>query len=287
MYTRSKEKGKKMSLQDLVDKLQNYYNEIQQYQDTDLVKFKEIMAEFRQFLNESQSVESGRMVAFNNLITNDNKNYLKYKIEFTQAENYFERIVELDENEKVIAQQHGNISINNFNNYLTDEFNKLFYNDVKIEIEKLRPYLSDKFIMVGCGSLPITLLVYCKQFPNISFIGIDNSAEAIKKAVDLKNSLKVSNLSFDIVDGLNYDYRDVKTIFVANTVIPKMNVLRQIAMSAKPGTTIIIRVPVLAGNLLSEDVIYDSIPRINRIVEFQSENDTDDTLYSLLVLRVD
>ena len=66
-----------------------------------------------------------------------------------------------------------------------------------------------------------------------------------------------------------------------------MNVLRQIAMSAKPGTTIIIRVPVLAGNLLSEDVIYDSIPRINRIVEFQSENDTDDTLYSLLVLSVD
>lgn len=275
-----------MSLSDLIKKLQEFYDEIEKVQDTDTTKFKETMVRFREFLKDSLFVENGRVAAFNHLITNSQE-YLKFKVKFTHAENFFERIIELDENENIISKVQQYPEVKNIESYLTDEFNKLFYNDVKIEIKRLNSYLSNKnFVMVGCGSLPITLLAFCNEYPDMSFIGIDNSSEAVRKALDIKRCFGIRNLHFDIVDGENYDYIDSDTIFVANTVIPKIKVLRQIAMSAKSGTKIIIRVPVLSGNLLSEDVIYNSIPRIHYLTQISPDNNTDDMLYNLLVLEL-
>lgn len=279
-------RGTTNPVNDLTSKLQNYYNSIDTSQDKSLEDFKKAIKNLREFLKTTTSVKSGYFSAMNHLICNS-QDYRKFKVKFTHAENFFERMVELDENENFLSKTNGTVEVDKIYDYLTDEFNKLFYKDVEIEIEKIKSYLSTKnFVMVGCGSLPITLLVFCAKYPEMSFIGIDNSPEAIRKAIDLKLKLNIKNLSFNIIDGMNYDYKDATTIFVANTVVAKMHVLKQIAMSAKSGTKIIIRVPELAGNLLSEDVIYNSIPRIQLLTQIDPDEKTDDLLYKLLVLEV-
>lgn len=275
------------TLNNLVTILNNYYDSLNDSQDSNLEEFKNEMVSLRKFLQDSLSVNNGYTTAFNHLIQNSSE-YLKFKIMFTHSENFYERIIELDENEKVISDFNNEISINNLETYLTNEFNKLFLKDVQIEISKLDKYINscNTFVMVGCGCLPITLLEFCEKYKNVSFIGIDNSSEAIRKAINLKEKFKTNNLSFNIVDGLNYDYKDTDVVFVANTVVPKNDVLRQIAMSAYSKTRIIIRVPVLSGNLLSEDVKYNCIPRIKLLEEFSSDSPTDDLLYKLLVLEI-
>lgn len=280
-----------MSLTDLKKKLNQYCDNLEKYQDSDFGAFKHTMIDFRKFLMDSLSTRTHRITAFNYLINEDN-DYYKFKVKFTHAENFFERHIELAENESVcqqIRQQHNKrIQLNELQKYLTDDFNKLFFNDVKIEIEKLSEYFSQghPFVMVGCGSMPITILSYCQEYPNESFIGIDNSAEAISKAIEIKKIFNINNLHFDIIDGINYNYENARTIFVANTVIPKIKVLKQIAMSAKEKTKIIIRIPISAGKLISEDIEYNSISRIHFLKEIGPDKDTDDLLYKLLVLEV-
>lgn len=276
----------KISIDQLIDKLDGFSNEIKKYQTNNFEKFKDVMKEFRNFLNESTSAASKYAPVFNYFILNDN-NYPKYKKAFTNAENFYERIIELDENEKIVSSQEKVITLDNLGDFLSDEFNKLFLQDVNIEIEKLKEHITyDNFVMVGCGSLPITLLAFCNQYKNGKFVGIDHSSEAIKKAIEIKNKLNISNLNFDIIDGENYDYKNADTVFVANTVVHKIDILKQIAMSAKGGTRIIIRIPSYTGHLLSEDVTYINIPRITLLKEFPADEKTDDELYKLLLLEI-
>ena len=276
-----------MKPSELINELQEFSDLIDMCQDSDLITFKSTITKLRTYLQSLISVEKGYISAYNHFVQNYTEQYLKFKIKFTHAENFFERIIELDENENVIHNSENDISLNNLDSCLTDEFNKLFFNDVKIEIDKLKKYITaNNFVMVGCGSLPITLLAFCSEFPSGSFIGIDNSPEAIRKAIDIKSKFNIENLNFDIIDGMNYDYKNANTIFVANTVVPKMKVLKQIAMSAESKTKIIIRIPVMSGNLISEDVIYNSIPRIRLLEEVEPDAKTDDMLYKLLVLEI-
>lgn len=285
-YNKAYNRDGAKSLSNLISKLNVYYSAIERCQDTDLEVYKKTISELRTFLQKGLSIENGYTTAFNHLIQNSQE-YAKFKLKFTHAENFYERIIELDENENLLSLADTNISLDNLDKYLTNDFNKLFFNDVKIEISKLTEHLNGtNFVMVGCGSLPITLLSFCAQFPNMHFTGIDNSPEAIKKAIDIKTKFNITNLNFDIVDGMNYDYKDASTIFVANTVVPKIKVLKQIAMSASNNTRVFIRIPVLSGNLLSEDVSYNNIPRLHLLKELPQDDQTDDMLYKLLVLEI-
>ena len=286
MARKTNGKPEQFSLRQLIDKLNDFYDAINEYQSSDLKMFKSTMQSFRTFLQESTLVDNGYTTAFNHLIANS-KEYQRFKIKFTHAENFFERIIELEENEKIVYLSSDKMTVKILEDSLTDEFNKLFLDDVQIELSKLKTYISKgNFVMVGCGSLPITLIVFSSVYSKISFVGIDNSPEAIKKAIDLKQKFHIVNLDFNIIDGVNYDYNDVSTIFVANTVIQKNEVLKQIAMSAKSGTKIIIRNPVLSGNLLSEEVTQHNIPRIKLLEEISPDIKTDDDLYKLLVFEV-
>lgn len=65
---------------------------------------------------------------------------------------------------------------------------------------------SKNFIMVGCGSFPITLFSVCEKYRQLNSIGIDSSHEAIINAKELKNKLSYKNVSFEIIDGINYNY---------------------------------------------------------------------------------
>lgn len=101
----------------------------------------------------------------------------------------------------------------------------------------------------------------------------------------LKNKITYENMIFSIVDGINYNYSNIDTIFIANLVIPKTKVLKRIAMTCKPKTKILLRVPIMYGALLSEDVNYVSMNSFKLIDNIEPSKNTDDILYKLLVLE--
>ena len=56
-------------------------------------------------------------------------------------------------------------------------------------------------------------------------------------------------------------------------------------MTCKSGTKILLRVPVMYGSLLSEDINYTSINSFKLIENIEPSKNTDDILYKLLVLE--
>ena len=56
-------------------------------------------------------------------------------------------------------------------------------------------------------------------------------------------------------------------------------------MTCKQGTKIFLRIPVMYGSLLSEDVNYSSINSFKSIEVIEPSKTTDDILYKLLVLE--
>jgi hypothetical protein len=287
-----------MSVQDLIRHLSKYAEDLSaHYNDVDTEAFVKTMMDFRTFLkdsmllspNSTEQATAPATTAFNNLISNHKKDYFEFRNKFKHAEHNFERIIEMSDNERLLEIKGDSVALQKLHEYITNEFNRLFYTDVVREIDDLHKYFiqNHPFLMVGCGSLPTTLLLYCQKYPNERFVGIDNSAEAIYHAKKLKQQFQIANLSFDMIDGVDYNYENVSTILVANSVKPKMKVLKQIAMSAKQGTRIIIRIPHLAGNLFSEDVDYQMIPRVRRIEEiFLTHDNVDAMLFTRVVLEI-
>ena len=106
-----------------------------------------------------------------------------------------------------------------------------------------------------------------------------------KQAKQLKSKLQFDNIILKIEDGINYNYVNEDIIFIANLVIPKTKVLKRIAMTCKPGAKILIRVPIVYGSLLSEDVNYTSINSFKVVNNIEPSKNTDDILYKVLVLE--
>ena len=214
------------------------------------------MDDFRNFLKEACKLSSGYLQLFNQF--KEQEAFHKYKDFFTFCESFHERLIEIHEKENILKSSNNFSSIGE---YLSLEYNKKFYQDISNEFNKLDKYMKDSknFIMIGCGSFPITLFSVCEKYKQLNTIGIDSSPEAIINAKELKGKLKYKNVIFEIVDGINYNYINMDTIFIANLVIPKTKVLKRIAMTSKPGTKILLRVPVMYGSLLSEDAVHSQL----------------------------
>lgn len=244
--------------------------------------FLEQMDKFREFLKDACKLSSGYLHLYSQF--REQEIFYEYKDFFMICESYHERLIEIHEKENIV------ISNNNFTSiekYLSLDYNKRFYQDILNEFNKLDKYMKvgNNFIMVGCGSFPITLFTVCEKYKHLNITGIDSSHEAIINAKELKNKLLYKNVVFEIIDGINYNYRDNDTIFIANLVIPKTKVLKRIAMTCKSGTKIFLRVPIMYGSLLSEDVNYSSMNSFNLVEDIEPSKNTDDILYKLLVLE--
>ena len=250
--------------------------------DDDNNTFVKQMNEFRDFLKNSCKLSSGYLQLYNQFKEQDI--FYEYKDFFIFCESFHERLIEVHEKEHIIELRQNFSSIKD---YLSLDYNKKFYQDIAAEFEKLDKYMknSKKFVMVGCGSFPITMFVAHEKYNQLIITGIDSSSEAIINAKDLKNKLSYNNIIFTIFDGINYNYSDCDTIFIANLVIPKTKVLKRIAMTCKQGTKILLRVPILYGSLLSEDVNYTSMNSFRLIENIEPSKNTDDILYKLLVLE--
>lgn len=273
----------KKSFEDFMEEL-NIYHEflsecVNNDNNADLI---EMMNSFRDFLKKACIISNGYFDLFEQFI--QNPKYLEFRDFFMFCEAYHERLIEIKEKESLVNKK---IDISSFEKSLTLEYNKKFYQDILTEFKSLQEYMSatKKFVMVGCGSFPITLFSIAQKYQHIQSTGIDISLEAIINAKELKNKLKYSKITFDIIDGANFNYRDYDTIFIANLVIPKTEVLKRIATTCKPGTIIFMRVPVLYGNLLSEDVNYVSMNCFELIDSIEPSDMTDDILYKIIVLK--
>ncbi len=270
--------------------LDNLIGEIKAYADilSDCIKndndaeFIGFMNDFRMFLKEACIISNGYIQLFERFI--QDPQFIKFRDFFMFCEAYHERLLEIKEKEALVNKT-GNIT--NFSDHLTLEYNQKFYQDILKEFSSLQNYMvkSKRFVMVGCGSLPITLFSIAQEYKKTELTGIDNSLEAIINAKELKEKIKSKRVTFDIVDGINYDYYKFDTIFIANLVIQKTEVLKRIAMTSKPNTLVFMRVPVLYGNLLSEDVNYVSMNSLELIDSIEPSDTTDDILYKIIVLR--
>lgn len=270
--------------------LDNLIGEIKAYAEilSDCIKndndaeFIGFMNDFRKFLKEACIISNGYIQLFERFI--QDPQFIKFRDFFMFCEAYHERLLEIKEKEALVNKS-GNIT--NFSDHLTLEYNQKFYQDILKEFSSLQNYMvkSKRFVMVGCGSLPITLFSIAQEYKKTELTGIDNSLEAIINAKELKEKIKSKRVTFDIVDGINYDYYKFDTIFIANLVIQKTEVLKRIAMTSKPNTLVFMRVPVLYGNLLSEDVNYVSMNSLELIDSIEPSDTTDDILYKIIVLR--
>ncbi len=271
------------SLESLTDSIELYKLDIEDsLSKDDNVKFISLMDDFRTFLKDSCSLLTGCPQLYGQLI--NFPEYYNYKTYFTSCEGMYERLIEIQEKDNILSV---NEDLESLEDYLSLDYNKRFYNDILNEFRNIEKFIekSKKFVMIGCGSFPLTLFTIGEKFNNLNIIGIDSSPEAIINAKSLKNKLSFINVSFEILDGINYNYHSIDTIFIANLVIPKTNVLKRIAMTCQSGTTILLRTPIMYGSLLSEDVNYMELQSFKLVKEIEPNSDTDDILYKLLVLE--
>ena len=111
--------------------------------------------------------------------------------------------------------------------------------------------------MVGCGPLPATLLWLSDHHPDASYIGLDIDDDSVRAASNLFGRLGRRNVTFQLLDGKDYNYQDVDFVYVANHVSPKKNVLEKISATAGFGMQIVVREPTRTGRLFSEAVMDD------------------------------
>ena len=114
-----------------------------------------------------------------------------------------------------------------------------------------------RFMMVGCGPFPITLLRVAKECPHLPILGIDNDSKAIALASQVLRHLTLSQIELLRRQGAEYVYDQEGIIYVANLVSLKTKVLRQIAMTASLGSLVILRDPSTPGVHLAEAGITD------------------------------
>jgi cyclopropane fatty-acyl-phospholipid synthase-like methyltransferase len=127
--------------------------------------------------------------------------------------------------------------------------------------------LSDncKFLDIGCGSYPWTLLIVASE-KNWDFLGIDHDREAVKSA---KNMMERFNLSDKVkikyADALNFDFSKYDIILFSFGVEPRKEIFTNIVKTMKKDGVIIFRTTwetlnsVYGAEIIPEKLVIDNI----------------------------
>lgn len=119
-----------------------------------------------------------------------------------------------------------------------------------------------RLVMVGCGSLPVTLLHIRDRTDVPEMIGLDTDS----RAVDLVNRqvelFGMSGIRAQCSDGRHYSYEEADVVYVANLVAPKAAVLKRVADTLADGACVVLRDPFCAGELLAEKGRSSADPRL-------------------------
>lgn len=111
-----------------------------------------------------------------------------------------------------------------------------------------------RFVMIGCGQLPISALHVSDRTEVADIVCIDIRHDAVADVGYIASKLGRVNLSAEVSDGQSFDYAGTQIVYIANMVRGKDDVVARVLQTADQGVQIVVRVPVGLGRLWTEDL---------------------------------
>jgi hypothetical protein len=109
-----------------------------------------------------------------------------------------------------------------------------------------------RFVLIGCGPLPMTLYHVHDRTAVPHLIAVDVDAQAVELVTRTVLAFRLKRISTHTGAGESYDFSDADVIYVANLVRPKKTVLDRIAETAPRGAVVVLRDPFSLGRLLTD-----------------------------------
>lgn len=189
-----------------------------------------------------------------------------FQKEFKKFEEYYERLIEVEDamiiNADILKDKKESVLSFIKNGFVIDNY-KMVSKEIQM-IEKKNP---QKLVMIGCGSLPETILFIADNTDIPDIIGIDCNQEAIAIAGDIIKALgHEDRIRLVCSYGEEYDFSDADIIHIANATRDKNAVFQQISKTAKKGTDIIVRNPTYLAKMM-----YTSLKEVPKNIVFRKE----------------
>jgi hypothetical protein len=122
-----------------------------------------------------------------------------------------------------------------------------------------------RFVMVGCGPLPMTLYHVHDRTAVTELIAIDVDLHAVETVNATARNFGLNRVAAHALSGEEFDFAGADVVYVANLVRPKRQVLARIADTAPETAAIVLRDPYSLGRLLTERGTDDLDPRLKVI----------------------
>jgi len=119
-----------------------------------------------------------------------------------------------------------------------------------------------RFVMVGCGQLPVTVFHVHDRTDVPELVALDILSEAIGTVEELVERMGLTRVTAELRDGVSHDFSRAQVVYVANMVSPKRAILSRIADTAPGDVQIIVREPYALGRLWAEAGELDLDPRL-------------------------
>lgn len=229
----------------LINQLENYKKELIIVKNLkDEEKFFEEMNNLLSFFHSYDDEEVYQFF----IRTDDYKNY---GIFFQEQDMYFEPYLDRKEALTVISSKQNF----NFPEIVQYKFSQTVLTQAVDEVEILNQKDIEKIVMVGCGSMPETVIVLAFLTRIKKIIALDVSQDSLtlsKKVLEkLQLSSRVSNVC---INGSSFDYSEFDGVHVANFVKDKKGVLNRISETVKKNAVIIVRSPRQLSSLIYESI---------------------------------
>jgi protein-L-isoaspartate O-methyltransferase len=141
-----------------------------------------------------------------------------------------------------------------------DQFARATYTRVAEVIDLVDFSTCHQVVNVGCGPYPAAALLIHALTSVPHVLALDNDGGAVDLAAGVIGRLGSDRITAGRADGVQFDYAAADVIYVANQVVPKKSVLRRIAATARPGTSVVVREPCGMGRLLAEEASDQGVP---------------------------
>ncbi|MEM1075919.1 MAG: methyltransferase domain-containing protein [Pseudomonadota bacterium] len=133
-----------------------------------------------------------------------------------------------------------------------NEFGKQAYSRVDGLFDRFDFEDCRRFVLVGCGSLPVTMFQVLDNTNVPEIVGLDIRPDAVQSANAIFEKDGLNRAKAVQSDGHSFDYAGADIVYVANMVSPKLRVLERILETASETVQIVLRDPYSFGRLWTE-----------------------------------
>lgn len=211
----------------------------------------EVRLRLEEFLHLAASVTQGdwqKLLADNPMLLRNEK-----KLKHAYGQYISEQ--ELAEAEEILSRNH-DIPANASTSFL-EAFGTRVYQRVSDMFSRVDLSVCRRFVMVGCGPLPGTLLHVLDSTNVPHIVGLDTDKAAVAMANRLIERFGLTRVQVVHGDGRIYDYKNADMVYIANLVRGKSEVLRRVADTAGENIDVVLRDPYFVGSILTESGVKD------------------------------